>query len=123
VRHAFPQLEILARARNRVHYFRLRDLGVRQIHRDVFPASLNVAHQALLRLGFSVAAAEHAINLFKQHDEALLDSQYAVHHDEEQFVQTVQQAAAQLSELFENDAARPPSGFPQGPKAQQNTPD
>src|SRR6185436_4951522 len=83
VRRHFPELEILARARNRVHYFRLRDLGVQVIHRDTFPASLNVAHQALLRLGFGVAAAEHTINLFKQHDETLLESQYEGHHDEE----------------------------------------
>jgi len=50
----FPQLEVLARARNRVHYFRLRDLGVRTIYRDTFPASLELAHQALLRMGFGV---------------------------------------------------------------------
>ncbi len=112
-RRAFPQLEILARARNRVHYFRLRDLGVRTIYRDTFPASLNVAHQALLRLGFGAAAAEHAINLFKQHDEAQLEEQYAIHHDEAELVQTIQQAAAQLKELFEADAARRPSSFPQ----------
>ncbi|MGZ5126925.1 MAG: monovalent cation:proton antiporter-2 (CPA2) family protein, partial [Burkholderiales bacterium] len=31
VRRHFPQLDILARARNRVHYFRLRDLGVKNI--------------------------------------------------------------------------------------------
>ena len=54
MRKHFPDLEILARARNRVHYFRLRDLGVRMIHRDTFPASLDAAHQALLKLGFGV---------------------------------------------------------------------
>lgn len=113
VRRNFPQLDILARARNRVHYFRLRDLGVRTIYRDTFPASLDVAHQALLRLGFGVAAAEHAVNLFKQHDEAQLETQYEVHHDEAQLVQTVQQAAKQLSELFEADVARRPRAFPQ----------
>lgn len=112
VRRNFPELDILARARNRVHYFRLRDLGVRTIYRDTFPASLNVAHQALLRLGFSVAAAQHAIHLFRQHDEAQLEAQYAVHHDEAELVQTIQRAAAQLGELFESDVARRPRGFP-----------
>ena len=113
VRRNFPDLEILARARNRVHYFRLRDLGVTVIHRDTFPASLNVAHQALLRLGFSVPLAQRAVHLFKEHDEAQLESQYAVHHNEAQVVQTTQQAALQLRELFEADVERWPGGLPE----------
>lgn len=112
VRRHYPNLEILARARNRVHYFRLRDLGVRAIHRDTFPASLEAAHQALLRLDFGVAAAHRAVSLFREHDLAQLESQYAIHRDEAQLVQTTQQAAAQLHELFEADRARRPRGFP-----------
>jgi glutathione-regulated potassium-efflux system ancillary protein KefC/glutathione-regulated potassium-efflux system protein KefB len=112
VRRRYPDLEILARARNRVHYFRLRDLGVRRIYRDTFPASLEVAHQALLRLDFGVAAAQRAVSLFREHDLAQLDAQYAIHQDEAQLVQTTQQAAAQLRELFEADVARRPRGFP-----------
>jgi glutathione-regulated potassium-efflux system ancillary protein KefC/glutathione-regulated potassium-efflux system protein KefB len=112
VRRHFPDLEILARARNRVHYFRLRDLGVRTIYRDTFPASLEAAHQALLRLDFGVAAAQRAVSLFREHDLAQLDAQYAVHHDEAELVQTSKQAAEQLRELFEADVARRPRGFP-----------
>ncbi|MGZ8230385.1 MAG: cation:proton antiporter domain-containing protein, partial [Burkholderiales bacterium] len=113
VRRHFPQLEVLARARNRVHYFRLRDLGVRTIYRDTFPASLELAHQALLRMGFGVAAAQRAVSFFREHDLAQLEAQYAVHHDEAQVMQTAQQAAIQLRELFEADMARRPRGFPQ----------
>ncbi|HSN38741.1 MAG TPA: monovalent cation:proton antiporter-2 (CPA2) family protein [Burkholderiales bacterium] len=115
VRRHFPQLPILARARNRVHYFRLRDLGIKTIYRETFPASLDVAHQALLRLGFGVAAASHAVTLFRQHDEAQLDAQYAVQHDDEQLIQTVKQSADQLRELFEADATGPMAGFPRPP--------
>ena len=71
------------------------------------------AHQALLRLGFGVAAAQRAVTLFREHDEAQLEAQYAVHHDEAQLMQTSQQAAAQLRELFEADVARRPRGFPE----------
>jgi glutathione-regulated potassium-efflux system ancillary protein KefC/glutathione-regulated potassium-efflux system protein KefB len=113
VRKHFPHLEILARARNRVHYFRLRDLGVRAIYRETFPASLEVAHQALLKLGFGVAAAQRAIFVFREHDEGQLQAQYAVHHDEAQIIQTAQQAAEQLRELFEADMRERPRGFPE----------
>ena len=108
VRKHFPNLEIVARARNRVHYFRLRDLGVQTIHRETFPASLDAAHDTLVRLGFSEPRAEHAVTLFRTHDEAQLESQYAIHHDEAQLIQTAQQAGNQLKELFEADVARLP---------------
>ena len=106
VRKHFPHLEIVARARNRVHYFRLRDLGVTRIFRETFPASLEAAEESLLGLGFEPAAAKHAVAIFKQHDEDQLVAQYAVHHDEAQLVQTARQAADQLRELFEADVAK-----------------
>jgi len=105
VRKHFPNLPILARARNRVHYFRLRNLGIKTIYRETFLSSLEVAHQALLRTGLGVSAAQRAVALFKNHDETQLEAQYAIQHDEAQLIQTAQQAAAQLQELFEADAA------------------
>jgi monovalent cation:proton antiporter-2 (CPA2) family protein len=117
VRKHFPDLPILARARNRVHYFRLRDLGIKAIHRETFPASLDVARLALLRLGFGAAATEHAIALFRQHDEAQLEVQYAVKHDEAQLIQSSKQAAEQLRELFEADSFGPLADFPRAQTA------
>jgi glutathione-regulated potassium-efflux system ancillary protein KefC/glutathione-regulated potassium-efflux system protein KefB len=111
VRRHFPQLPILARARNRVHYFGLRDLGVKWIYRETFPASLEAAHQALLQLGLGVAASERAVTLFKQHDEARLEEQYAVRHDDVQLIQNAKDAAEQLRELFESDVAGPMAGL------------
>jgi monovalent cation:proton antiporter-2 (CPA2) family protein len=107
VRKHFPKLPILARARNRVHYFRLLDLGVKAIYRETFPSSLEVAHQALLRIGFGVTLAQRAVSLFKQHDEDQLAAQYAMHHDEALLIQTARDAAQQLQELFEADTAGP----------------
>lgn len=104
VRRHFPDLPIVARARNRVHVHRLRDLGVGVIYRETFRTSLDLAHQALLRLGFGVAAAGRAVSLFRQHDEEQLDVQYAIHHDEAQLIQSAKEAAEQLKELFESDA-------------------
>ena len=113
VRRHFPQLLILARARNRLHYFRLRKLGITAIYRETFPSSLEAAHRALLQLGLGVAAAERAITLFKHHDEDQLAVQYAVHHDEALMIQSARDAASQLQELFEADAVGPQAGFPQ----------
>jgi monovalent cation:proton antiporter-2 (CPA2) family protein len=103
VRVHFPELPILARARNRSHYFQLRDLGIEMIYRETFLSSIEVAHHALLKLGFTAAAAERAVTLFRQHDEDLIEVQHAVHHDEAQLIQNVQLATEQLKSLFEAD--------------------
>ena len=103
VRRHFPNLPILARARNRVHHFRLRDMGIDAIYRETFPSSLEVAHTALLRLGLGISEAQRAVAMFKQHDEAQLKVQHALQYDEPKLIQTSQEAAAQLKELFEAD--------------------
>lgn len=105
VRRHFPNVPIVARARNRLHTFRLRDLGVRLILRDTFPASLEIAGYVLDRLGFNEAAIAAALALFRRHDGEMLDAQYAVHHDEEKLIHTTREAADQLRELFESDPA------------------
>jgi len=113
VRKHYPHVPILARARNRVHLFRLRDLGVKLIWRETFPASLEMARQALLSLGFDTAASDRAMSLFRQHDEQQVEAQYAVQHDEAKLIQSAKEAAEQLQGLFEADAQGAPPGFPQ----------
>jgi hypothetical protein len=66
-----------------------------------------MARLALLRMGMGAAATERAVAMFRSHDEEQLDAQYAVQNDEAQLIQTAQQAAEQLRELFETDVAGP----------------
>jgi len=103
VRKHFPDVPIVARARNRVHLFRLRDLDVEIAERETFLSSLESARRALVATGMSEAQAERAVTIFRKHDVSLLEQQYAVRQDEQQFIQTSAQAAAQLQELFEAD--------------------
>jgi monovalent cation:proton antiporter-2 (CPA2) family protein len=105
VRKHFPNLPILARARNRVHYYRLRDLDIDReaIERETFQSSLETARQALELTGMDATQAARAVALFKAHDESLMDEQYAVRQDEAQLIQTAAQAAAQLREVFDAD--------------------
>jgi len=105
VRKNFPNLPILARARNRVHYYRLRDLDIDRevIEREIFLSSLETARQALELTGMEATQAARAVALFKEHDKKLMDEQYAVRQDETQLIQTAAQAAAQLQEVFEAD--------------------
>jgi glutathione-regulated potassium-efflux system ancillary protein KefC/glutathione-regulated potassium-efflux system protein KefB len=114
VRKNFPNLPILARARNRVHYYRLRDLDIDRdaIEREIFLSSLETARQALELTGMEPTQATRAVALFKEHDEKLMDEQYAVRQDETQLIQTTAQAAAQLQEVFEADVKESASPVP-----------
>ena len=105
VRRHFPSLPIIARARNRSHYFRLRDLGVRMIRRETFPSSIDMARLALLRLGLTSAATGRALALFQRHDEEMLDAQYAVRDDQARLIETSKEGVRQLRELFESEAS------------------
>ncbi|QNM97332.1 monovalent cation:proton antiporter-2 (CPA2) family protein [Chitinimonas koreensis] len=115
VRQHFPHLKIYARARNRFHYYRLRDLGVEVATRETFAASLEMAGAVLQGLGLSSVGAADATSTFRRHDEALLERQYAVHHDETALIQTSVEAARELEGLFESDEGQKavdPTGLP-----------
>jgi len=84
----------------------LMDRGVDGLVRETFHSSLVLAEQALLVLGITPAAAARAVVLFREHDENALAASHAVYRDEQKLIQTTQDAAAELTELFESDRQR-----------------
>jgi CPA2 family monovalent cation:H+ antiporter-2/glutathione-regulated potassium-efflux system protein KefB len=102
----FPQLKILARARNRRHAHLLMDRGVDGLVRETFYSSLTLAEQALTSLGIDADAASHAVALFRDHDERGLVATHAIYRDEQALIQTAQDATAELESLFEADRDR-----------------
>jgi len=99
----FPELHILARARNRRHAFLLMDRGIDGLVRDTFYSSLELGRMALTGLGIEDAAAAHAVALFRDHDEKTLVASHAIYRDETQLIQTTRDAAQELESLFEAD--------------------
>lgn len=102
-RKHFPQLAIYASARNRKHALALRELGVAYCIRTHFLSSLALAEQVLIGLGTDPAWAARAIALFRQHDEATLDRQFAFHRDDDALMQSVKDAEEELCLLIESD--------------------
>ncbi|KPC55234.1 monovalent cation:proton antiporter-2 (CPA2) family protein [Amantichitinum ursilacus] len=103
VREHFPHLKIFARARNRFHYYRLMDLGVESAVRETFPASVELGIDVLEALGTTRLDAERTGRIFRQHDEALLQRQMAIYHDEDKLIQASRDAMQELEALFEAD--------------------
>jgi len=108
-KRTFPNLRIMARAHNRRHVHQLMDRGIEVIVRDTFHSSLKLAEQALLSLDLPAAAARHAIDVFQAHDEKMLLETHAIYRDERRLIQSTQDAAAELDQLFEADRPAPGS--------------
>ena len=108
VRHHFPHVPMLARARNRTHAHRLMDLGITRFFRETWLTSLEMAQQALMQVGIAPSDAAMTIAKFRDHDLALLRRQHAVYQDESKLVQTTREASEELLSLFESDREEKP---------------
>jgi voltage-gated potassium channel Kch len=64
VKKHYPHLKIYARARNRVHAYRLMDIGVDKLIRETLLSSMELSRDVLVALGDSTADANKAIQLF-----------------------------------------------------------
>jgi len=107
IRRLYPKAQVLSRARNRQHAWRLMDLGAEPF-REVFASSLELSEKVLVNLGLSAETARDRIARFRQHDEQLLRAQHLVYDDEAAVVQTSRDARADLMQLFEADVSEVP---------------
>jgi glutathione-regulated potassium-efflux system ancillary protein KefC/glutathione-regulated potassium-efflux system protein KefB len=103
VRANFPNLKIVARARNRRHEYHLMDLGVEHIFRETLGSSLSMAERVLTDVGMDAAETRQIIDTFRDRDERLIREQHAVQHDEEMLVQTARETARELELLLSSD--------------------
>ena len=99
----FDHLAIFARARNRRHAYRLMEMGIAGIIRETFFSSLRLSEMVLEALDIPPQAAQRAVEFFREHDERSMFETQAIAGDEKQLIQSTQQAAQELSELFEAD--------------------
>jgi glutathione-regulated potassium-efflux system ancillary protein KefC len=77
----FPQLRIVARARDMRHLFELRDLGVEVIERETWLSALQLGEKALAAISGDAGRAARAARAFAEHDEEVLAKLYEVHRD------------------------------------------
>lgn len=114
----FPNLRVVARARDMRHLFELRDIGVEIIERETFLSALALGRAALAAISGNAERAARAAQSFADHDNVVLAKLYAVHKSEaeenvsvsnelrEQFVRTLREDEAAA-------AAEPKPGGPQ----------
>nr|WP_144917338.1 monovalent cation:proton antiporter-2 (CPA2) family protein [Moraxella osloensis] len=99
----YPHLTILARAKNREHYYRLRDTGVKYIWRETYLSSLDMSRETLEVLGMEPKTARKTVQMFRDYDDALIERQRAIYEDEAEMIASAQSAIQELESLFDSD--------------------
>jgi glutathione-regulated potassium-efflux system ancillary protein KefC len=73
VRHNYPHVPILARCRDRQHYWQLRALGVQKVFRETFSSAYETGIEALKVLGYRAHTANRLARKWRDHEEAELE--------------------------------------------------
>lgn len=103
VRMHFPGIRVYARAADRFHAYRLLEVGVDAVHREMFGSSVDLARDVFVGLGLPGREADQITRTFKAYDEKLLRDQYRMRGDETAMLRSAREAAAHLATLFEQD--------------------
>jgi voltage-gated potassium channel Kch len=103
-RRHFPNLTIVARARDRRHAHLLMDRGVRDTVRETYFSSLRLTELVMSHLDIPPETTQRAIEIFNAHDERTLEETQAIAHDEGKLIQSAQEAAEELLDLFAADS-------------------
>lgn len=116
----FPQLQVVARARNVRHFYKLRALGVTLIERETFDSALMSGRSVLELMGLEPHAARKQAWRFRQRNVAQLEETWPLHKDEAALIAAAKQGRQQLEELFAKEREqrqqqrRRPHGWGQG---------
>ncbi|MEY4583181.1 MAG: hypothetical protein RL701_7884 [Pseudomonadota bacterium] len=102
-REHFPNLQIIARARNVTHYFELRRRGVTAPERETFESALMTARSALHSLGVAPYEAREAADRFRVHNVRLLGQLELHYQDETSRLSAARAGREELEAQFERD--------------------
>ncbi len=117
----FPQLAVVARARDLTHWNVLRDLGVTNVQRELFESSLLSARSVLELMGLPPAEAQDITQRFRTHNIALADRMYLHHKDRAKMIAVAREGRNQLAEQMakERQERQAPEAAPaDGPAAE-----
>lgn len=103
IRLNYPQLCLIARARDRHHMHLLKELGISHIWRETYLSSLGMAYRTLCALGVSATQAQQHIEAFRTHDETLLAEQQRIYSDDEKVYESYRNFVEELNYIFASD--------------------
>lgn len=99
----FPNMKVIARAKDRQHAFKLLDAGVDEVVRETFHSGVEAGRLTLEHLGLEPKQARYVTDVFKEHDERRLMSQAASNKDEHEMQAETQKWSKELEDIFAED--------------------
>ena len=105
VKEHFPQLTLVARARNVDHYYRLRKLGVTLIERETLDSALLSARSVLETLGLDPLSAQAAAERFRAHSVELIEQMAPHQGDEARLIALAKVGRQQFEETWAHERA------------------
>lgn len=104
VRDKYPDVRILARARDIFHAFEFMKLHVTNSQREMFNSATELGAKALIQLGFSRYEAYRAARTFKHHEEDVMQELYEHWiEDKNRFIEETRRFSEQLSETLQKE--------------------
>ena len=110
----FPQLQIVARARDVTHWNRLRERGVLRVERELFESSLRSGRSVLEILGYGAHEARQHAMRFRAHNLALFEKLHPHYKDRTKLIAVIKQGRLQLEEQMAQERAERAARRPQG---------
>jgi CPA2 family monovalent cation:H+ antiporter-2 len=103
VRKHYPHLAVMVRVKERHDAYEMIEMGVKDIYRESFDASVRLGVDALVKLGYRRYAATRAGQNFIKYDEAALLKLAPHHHDEKSYIFNAREQIMLQEQLLTND--------------------
>jgi monovalent cation:proton antiporter-2 (CPA2) family protein len=103
VQYEFPNVKIIARARNRMHAIELSKLGVSYCVCEVFDSALSASKEVLKAYGYTQGQADNMATIFSEHDTKMLERVIQENLGIPEMIRTTEQGREELQQLFEED--------------------
>lgn len=105
VREQFPQLTVVARARNVQHHYELHELGVTLIERETFDSALMSARSVLETMGFEPHRARTLALRFRKHNIEQMLALAPLRGDQTRLIAAAKEGRRQLEQRFAQERA------------------
>jgi glutathione-regulated potassium-efflux system ancillary protein KefC len=106
----FPQLQLVARARNVQHWYQLHQRGVAQIERETFDSALMSGRGVLEALGFERHQARNLALRFRRHNLEQLAEMAPHFRDESKLIALAKIGRQQMEQFMADERTRQRSG-------------
>lgn len=103
VKESYPDVKVVARARDRMHAVQLARLGVDGVTREMFEGALAASKQVLAAMGYSDGQTDYMSNVFANHDAKFLQKSIDQDMSVPDFIQSNKQGREELKALFDSD--------------------